>query len=221
MIPKGLLEIFCLECNFEADSERVEQLEEMVSKECKERAGRFYKMEDRLRCIYGEVMARQILGKYLEKNSSEIVFKRNSYGKPKVQGEAIFYNISHSGDYVLCAVSDQPVGVDIEKQKEMDLGIAENFFTKEEYLWLLSQENETDAFFRLWTLKESYVKWCGMGLSIPLNSFYTKILQGKALFYSQGQCKAYGKEYSLNGYRIALCSEFNSFPSYIKIKHYI
>ncbi len=86
----------------------------------------------------------------------------------------IHFSLSHSGVMAMCAISDRPVGCDVEKIRERDLDIAKRFFTSEEYDLIKSQktdELQTKMFFRIWTLKESFVKCIGTGLSTPLNEF--------------------------------------------------
>lgn len=86
----------------------------------------------------------------------------------------IHFSLSHSGVMAMCAISDRPVGCDVEKIRERDLDIAKRFFTSEEYDLIKSQQTDelqTKMFFRIWTLKESFVKCIGTGLSTPLNEF--------------------------------------------------
>ena len=86
----------------------------------------------------------------------------------------IHFSLSHSGVMAMCVISDRPVGCDVEKIRERDLDIAKRFFTSEEYDLIKSQktdELQTKMFFRIWTLKESFVKCIGTGLSTPLNEF--------------------------------------------------
>lgn len=81
-------------------------------------------------------------------------------------------NLSHSGEYAACVVSDMPVGIDIQYMREAaDLRIAERFFTESECEHIKKSENHYEVFYRLWTKKESLVKAVGCGLAIPLNSF--------------------------------------------------
>lgn len=72
------------------------------------------------------------------------------------------------------------IGVDIEKQKILDLNLAQHIFAPEEYedLIALSDRNQLNYFYKLWTLKEAYIKYCGVGLSLPLQSFFFKIHSG-------------------------------------------
>lgn len=85
----------------------------------------------------------------------------------------LYFNISHSGDWIICAVDNKPVGVDIEIIKVINFKIAERFFSSEEYYALMSQPEtiQLKYFYMLWTLKESYIKAEGKGLNIPLFSF--------------------------------------------------
>lgn len=80
------------------------------------------------------------------------------------------FNLSHSGRYALCAVGDIKVGCDIEQIGTGGLALARRFFAPEETARLEADADPT-AFTRLWTLKESYIKAIGAGLSCPLNSF--------------------------------------------------
>ena len=70
-------------------------------------------------------------------------------------------------------MSKDIVGVDIELVKDIDTDLARRFFSFTEYQWLIGKplSLQRDSFYSLWTLKESYIKCLGKGLSIPLNSF--------------------------------------------------
>ena len=96
-------------------------------------------------------------------------FKRTKDGKPYAEGKACF-NISHSGSFAAVAVSDSEVGIDIERIRDVNLGIAKKF-SREEREYILSAENPQKAFFEIWTAKEAYLKKYGTGLTVPLDSF--------------------------------------------------
>ena len=88
-------------------------------------------------------------------------------GKPHCNGA--FFSLSHAGSWALCAVSDAPVGCDIEQINDAPFEIAPRVFAAGERAYLRAAENETEArrrFFTLWTLKESYMKMTGEGLSL-------------------------------------------------------
>jgi len=96
-------------------------------------------------------------------------------GKPYIKNcDDIHFNISHSGDYAVCAISDCEVGIDIQKIEKPNLQVAKRFFAKNEYEYIANQPDEkskSDAFYRIWTLKESFVKAIGVGTNMPFDSF--------------------------------------------------
>ena len=82
-----------------------------------------------------------------------------------------FFNVSHAGDYVVGVLSDCEVGCDIEKNANAPLEVAEHYFYHSELAYIKAAKNKDKAFFTLWTLKESYMKMTGRGMSLPLDSF--------------------------------------------------
>lgn len=87
------------------------------------------------------------------------------------------YNLSHSGDYVLCSVSTEQkvkVGCDIEEMKEPNLKIAKRFFCKTEYEQIAGEDHEAlqqEFFYRYWVLKESFAKATREGLALGMDTF--------------------------------------------------
>ncbi len=105
-------------------------------------------------------------------------------GKPYLPGYPhIHFNLSHSGSRVLAAFAGVETGCDIEQVQQADLALAQRFFTRKEYDFIAGQqgsEQQNEAFFRLWTLKESLLKAVGTGLSLSLDAFGITISpQGK------------------------------------------
>lgn len=92
-------------------------------------------------------------------------------GKLQLTGSRLHFSLSHSGVYVACAISDTSVGVDIELEAEEDLRFAERFFHPDETARILASPDRRSSFYQHWTLKESYLKCLGTGLSVPLHSF--------------------------------------------------
>lgn len=87
------------------------------------------------------------------------------------------YNLSHSGDYVLCSVSTgqkEKVGCDIEEMKEPNLKIAGRFFCPAEYEQIAGEKNKAlqrEFFYRYWVLKESFAKATREGLALGMDTF--------------------------------------------------
>ncbi len=137
-----------------------------VWKERKKRIFTYFRLEDKLRSMGAGIMLKYLFDKY---NIEYSYLKKNQYGKLYIdKSDILKFNISHSGDYVVCTYGSGESGVDIEKNiNSMD--IAKRFFTKREYQMIAA--GYPNMFTRIWTLKEAYVKEMGMGLSIPLDSF--------------------------------------------------
>lgn len=95
-------------------------------------------------------------------------------GKPYLEDYPdIYFNLSHSGNLVFAVFADTEVGCDVEEIDRMQEKIAKRFFCREEYEYLLQQDEEKQCgeFYRLWTLKESFMKVTGLGMKLPLDSF--------------------------------------------------
>ncbi len=128
-------------------------------------------------------------------------YEYGEQGKPQIVNFPKKFNLSHSGDYVVCAVSDGEVGVDIQKWVPYKERTAERFFAPEE--WQLYQETEESKrlalFYRLWTRKEAYGKYTGQGIGAVLG----ENLSGEA------ECRkrqiVFREMILENGYSVAIC----------------
>jgi 4'-phosphopantetheinyl transferase len=141
---------------------------------------RFHFEKDRHRHLVTRALVREVLSRYAPVAPHEWRFEAGRYGKPYIVGPAnlakrIAFNISHTGGLVIVGVSrTRALGVDAEcMQRRAALEIAERFFSPLEARSLrrLSPQAQALRFWELWTLKESYIKARGMGLSIPLDQF--------------------------------------------------
>lgn len=183
-----MLDIYILKINRNIGKDDFNRLFGHVSEEKKERISRFYRYEDAQRALLGDVLIRYAICKRLGIRDRDLVFGTNKYGKPVLhKPNGIYFNISHSGHWVVCAVDDSTVGIDVEMIKPIDINIAEKFFSRNEYISLISQQEEMQLkyFYMIWTLKESYIKAEGKGLNIPLNSFTIRI-KGKDISVAAG-----------------------------------
>ena len=193
-----------------------------VSAERKRKAARFLRKEDACRCIVGEVLARYCIGQREKVPIDSIAFKTSENGKPycDLPGKTQF-SISHSKSWVVCAIDDQPIGVDVEHVHSVDFKIAERFFSPEEFTGMLNlpETFRKDRFFDLWTLKESYIKAIGKGLSCPLDSFTIIFKRERiALQTKKDLPEMFLKQYDLGpDYKCALCVSRNDFPEKIEI----
>lgn len=161
----------------------------ILSEERRDKIAKYINKVDQMRSILGEALLQYILWKHYHIYLNEIHFKYNAYGKPSlVDIKGIYFNISHSGDWILCGVSDSPIGIDVEGRATEFMPIAKRFFTKDEYTYIKCQLpiNQYDVFCKIWTLKESYIKCVGEGLSIPLDSFCFDFSDNHIRMYNYG-----------------------------------
>lgn len=156
------------------DADVLERLVGQVSARRQEQFYRFRQRDDAVRCLFGELMIRRIVMNETNARNEEIEFAVNAYGKPEIVAPVRQqYNISHSGRWIVCATGASAVGVDVEEMRPIELDIAKSFFSPGEIrqLFELPEARRQERFYELWTLKESYIKAVGKGLSIPLASF--------------------------------------------------
>ncbi|HET9588162.1 MAG TPA: 4'-phosphopantetheinyl transferase superfamily protein [Anaerolineales bacterium] len=150
--------------------------EAVLSSEEAERAARFHFPKDRDRYIAAHGFLRGVLSRYLLCTPDELTFSANDYGKPVLIGHKLEFNLSHSGDFALVALTrGYKIGVDLERVRQgiSSLVIARQYFSKSEIAELqgLPLDQREAAFFTCWTRKEAYIKAQGLGLSLPLESF--------------------------------------------------
>ena len=138
---------------------------ELIEAGRRKRIGRYRMHADKARCLVAGLLLRFVLGDKVANICT------NAYGKPYLPGETIEFNLSHSEDYVVIAVDDQPVGIDIEKVRKRPMAVAKRCCQEEELQWLSAQTDQSSAFYKLWTGKESIVKAVGCGLSLSPQSF--------------------------------------------------
>ena len=125
-----------------------------------------------IQSVIGHLLARFLIAKRLHTQMRDISFRRSRFGKPECSGcSSVQFSISHSQNDVMCALSNAPVGADIEHIRPLPYrAIARRFFTQDECCALCNTPDALQLryFYRLWTLKESYFKMQGTGLVFPL-----------------------------------------------------
>ena len=188
-------------------------LRSVVSKECYVEALGYGNKEVALRRLLGEALVRFALKKYWNLTSEDYRIDRGEKGKPFIVGvENVFFNISHSGDYVVCAVSDREIGIDIEKRAKARMEVAGRFFHGEEVaqLKMLEEDKQDQLFFNYWSVKESFLKYIGTGLTRPLNSFIVSFSGGDvSLFEGENKLPLYVHACPVDdGYACHVCCEY-------------
>lgn len=182
----------------------------------RERTMSLKRESDRILSLGAGILIRRGLYK-LGLNEKETRYSLNKYGKPYFKDyPKIQFNVSHCRDMAICAFSEFNIGCDIELVRDTGLSAAEKFFSasEKEYIYGFKSKNErTRAFFRIWTLKESFAKAVGKGLSMPFREFSINPSEYEPyIICSRIEKNYYFKEYDLGSYLTACCCEHNAFP---------
>lgn len=119
----------------------------------------------------------------MKADNIEFAYKNN--GKPYIKNEKVFFNISHKDDIIICGLFDYECGVDIEKIKPYKQNLAERIYSSDEIKLLLQSDNKQEVFARIWTVKESYLKYKGIGIAANLQSVEKNIQEDNLYIYSQ------------------------------------
>ncbi len=191
------------------DKNCINDFRKLVSKERLSQLDKFYFKEDYLRSLLGEVIIRKKVAEFTGIKPEAVELYKNICGKPFIINVPdIYFNISHSGNWVVCLLAENPCGVDIEKILEMHMDIAQYFFSKYEYEFLQKADKrlQKELFYELWTLKESFVKYNGKGFYMPLNSFeFIKIGNIWELRQVDDQNLFFKQPFIAEEYKVAVC----------------
>lgn len=120
---------------------------------------------------FGKKLLHYVLKK--EYGITDPAFFRTSHGKPYLKNENIFFNISHSGSLVVCAISEHECGADIEILRDYNDKTAKRVCNENEYAKVSESSDKSVAFLEIWTRKEAFLKFTGTGLSVILNAIDT------------------------------------------------
>jgi 4'-phosphopantetheinyl transferase len=157
--------------------ECLETCRDVLSDDERDRVARFVFEVHRNAFIVAHAFVRATLSRYAEVAPSEWSFAVNGHGRPRVcQREFgdLDFNLAHSDGIAVCLVGRGMIGVDVEDlSRRAPLNVADQFFSAIEVQSLKERpvELRPRRFYEYWTLKESYIKARGLGLSLPLDRF--------------------------------------------------
>lgn len=214
-----------------------------LSSDEQQRAERFYFERDKKKFIACRGLLRIVLSRYLDLAPDELEFTYSLQGKPELNNIApkqrLCFNVSHSQDVAVYAIAlNRSVGIDLEYLRHIPNleQLAERFFSKSEseLINTVPKQQQQEAFFRLWTIKEAYLKATGEGLAglqnitvsfTPENAINLHHTESNILLNARWSCAEFvpkpeykgavvveGKDFAENA--IAKCSIGN-------IKHFI
>jgi 4'-phosphopantetheinyl transferase len=137
-----------------------------------EKIKRYRRWQDAQSSLLGRILLFKGVEEIYKNNPHDKVMKHTKYNKPYFDNDLIRFNISHSGEMVVCALSDKyEIGIDIEIVRDVEIVDFKSHMTENEWNNIIMSGNEKDSFFDYWTQKEAVIKAHGHGLTIPLNSF--------------------------------------------------
>lgn len=194
-----------------------------VTPEKYKRLDRLRERKDRYRVVAADILTRILLSRALNRSNDEIVIRTNSFGKPYIEGNPVFFNISHAGAFIAVALDRAPIGIDIEQAGEWSMDVARLICSPRE-LELLANTDDCRArqelFFYIWTAKESVLKAIGVGLSQLPSTF--EIVQETAVPVQRNQLwkvnHYYVKQYVVpeTGYCMTVCAQHMDFAKQIE-----
>lgn len=157
--------VFFMPISNDIDDGKMDELLSLIPSEKRAKIEKIKNAIDKKLSIYALALAIKITGK------SDILYTEN--GKPYFKDNDLYFSIAHTKNAIALAVSEKPIGVDIEKIRDTKNDIAKRFFTSDENKFINSSSDKGQAFFEIWTKKEAYLKQVGTGLKTPLDSFCT------------------------------------------------
>jgi 4'-phosphopantetheinyl transferase len=125
--------------------------------------------------VYSEWLVKTTAAKILNTQIESIEIDHIN-GKPFIKNFPLFVSISHSGNFVAAAFSENEIGIDIEVLRETNLAVAKKFCTNDDLEFLNCKETgKNERFFKIWTAKEAYLKITGDGIKGINNISYNQL----------------------------------------------
>jgi len=186
------------------------------------KAKNYKKKSDKFFFILRRYLLRKIVSGFVGIAPEKLIFSVGKCGKPKLKypvGKKIDFNISHSGNLIAIAVSESgKVGIDVEKMRKIDTRVARSYFSKQDLSYIASdKKNQKENFYKIWTLKESYIKAVGKGFSLPVKDSYSTFDKGGSINIGFGKKPTKNnwrfKTFDMRpGYKLAVCAQADKLP---------
>lgn len=135
----------------------------------KQRAERYLRQEDRVRCAVGAFLIRHSISQTAgcANSLSGVRIARTEYGKPYAEGcHDLYFSLSHSGSMIVYTQASQEIGIDVEEIHDTDISDFSGFLNGQERKRIAAADDPLTEFYRIWTVKESFAKKEGTGLSL-------------------------------------------------------
>ena len=161
-----MIDIVYYKINSQLDDETYNILLKILPKRLQVSVEKFVQWKDRHRSLFGKLLLRLLLIKYDFSEKILEDLKITTYGRYFID-ESIDFNISHSEDIVICAISRSlRIGIDVEYINDtINVSDFTSVMQEKEYLDVLNSNIPSNSFYQLWTKKEAIIKADGRGLS--------------------------------------------------------
>ena len=189
----------------------------LLSLKEKEYVCRYRYEKDRLRSLVGRLMLLCFCDRYTAEcykdvnilygsdeftkdNMADIIISIDENGKGRIENrEGLFFNISHSKDYCVLALSDKETGIDIQEIKPLKANIPKRFFADKDNEYIDEcEEEKIERFTRVWSAKESFAKLTGNGIGEGFATFYEDFERMVIIDVKTGKEKANLSEYNID-----------------------
>ena len=167
--------------------EEFKRLSNRIPKHLTEKNARFRFYKDKQRNLFGLLLLNRLWQQSFKEGLKLENIRNTEFNRPYLPNSNADFNISHSGAYVICVLSNKfRVGIDIESNKEVELKDFKRTMNSSQWAEIYQSQKPRDLFFKYWCMKESVIKADGRGLSIPLTEIIfdsTRVSYGGNLWH--------------------------------------
>ncbi|MEE3956205.1 4'-phosphopantetheinyl transferase family protein [Peribacillus frigoritolerans] len=172
---------------WEANLDEVSQYINILDSEERQQLNKFKVKKKKIEFLLGRILLKGIIGRLLKIKARDIVFSKGKYGKLYLCDtcefyQDIFFNLSHSDGMLVCGISRcGELGIDVESTEREFFQIMEVFFlpTEIDYVNAQVKNEKNDAFYKIWTRKEAFMKLTGKGFSLSPFEFTVPLELGE------------------------------------------
>lgn len=197
------MKIYFLNINDLTD-ERFSEFGKAMSDERKAEISKIKNPDSAKQRMAADYLCRKAVSEFSGIPEKNIIIKRTATGKPYAENAQAEFSVTHSKELVACAVSENEIGIDAEKIRNVNFRAAARFATEEEIAYI--GENIV-RFFEIWTLKEAYFKCIGTGLGSDIKNVSFRIENGSIECSEEGfKCSFYPLT---DGYCCSICEKIS------------
>ena len=172
----------------------------------RERILKYRNKKDATATLMGDLMVRYLAGNIISVGKEDFAYGYNNNKKPYLIGcDAFKFNISHSGQYVAVAAGPFEVGCDIQKYQNNIRGVEQIVFSDSEQKLIKTDQD----LFRIWTLKESFLKAIGEGFTKDVKNYTVVDKKGAVRIIYKNREYNFCEYNEFENYAVAVCANGN------------